>query len=74
MEKRGQTIGIGLVAGTSIGVVVGAITDNMGFWIAIGTAIGIVVGAVIATVRTSPAAEDSGDSRPDTLPSDTSEE
>ena len=74
MEKKGQIIGIGLVAGISIGVVVGAVTDNMGLWIAMGTAIGIVVGAVIATVRTSPTAEDSGDSQLDSLPSDTSEE
>ncbi len=58
MEKRGQIIGIGLVAGVSIGVVVGAITDNMGFWIAIGTAIGLLVGAVIAARRESQEAEE----------------
>ena len=58
MEKRGQIIGISLVAGVSIGVVVGAITDNMGFWIGIGTAIGLLVGAAIATLRTSQEAEE----------------
>ncbi len=53
MENRAQIIGISFVAGLTIGIVVGAVTDNMGLWIAIGTVIGIVVGAVIATVRTS---------------------
>ena len=74
MEKKGQIIGIGLVAGISIGVVVGAVTDNMGLWIGLGTTLGIVVGAAIATVRTNPAAEDNGDNPPGSLPSDTSEE
>jgi len=58
MEKRGQIIGISLVAGSSIGVVVGAITGNIGFWIAIGTGIGIVIGAAIAARRESQEAEE----------------
>ncbi len=58
MEKRGQIIGMSLVAGASIGVVVGAVTDNVGFWIAIGTGIGLLVGAVIATRRESQEAEE----------------
>ena len=53
MEKRAQIIGISFVVGMNIGIVVGAVTDNMGLWIGIGTAIGIVVGAMIATVLTS---------------------
>ena len=47
-----RIIGIGFVAGLSIGIVVGAVTDNMGFWIAIGTTVGLVFGAAIATVLT----------------------
>ena len=58
MEKRGQIIGISLLAGVYIGVVAGAITDNMGFWIAIGAGIGIVVGAAIAGRRESQEAEE----------------
>ena len=41
MGNRAQIIGIGFVAGLSIGIVVGAVTDNMGLWIGIGTAIGL---------------------------------
>ena len=52
MENRALIIGISFVAGLNIGIVVGALTDNMGLWIAIGTAIGLIVGAVIATVLT----------------------
>ena len=49
-NRARRIIGIGFVAGLSIGIVVGAVTDNMGFWIAIGTTIGLVFGAAIATV------------------------
>ena len=70
MGKKGQIIGISFVAGLIIGIVVGAVTDNMGLWIAIGTVIGLLIGAVLA----SRAAEDNDDSRRDSPPSDTSEE
>jgi len=53
MEIKAQTIGISFIVGMIIGIVVGRITENMGFWIAIGPVIGIMAGAVIATVRTS---------------------
>ena len=52
-------LGVGLVAGVSIGVVVGAVTNNVGFRIAKGTGIGIVVGAAIATRRESQEGEES---------------
>ncbi len=58
IEKRGQIIGLGLVAGIIIGTVVGAVTDNVGFWIAIGTGIGLLVGAVIAARRESQKGEE----------------
>ena len=70
MGKKGQIIGISFVAGMFIGIVVGTVTDNMGLWIAMGTIIGLLIGAVLATRAT----EDNGDSRPDSPPSDTSEE
>ena len=70
MGKKGQIIGISFVAGLTIGIVVGALTDNMGLWIAMGTVIGLLIGAVLA----SRAAEDNDDSRRDSPPSDTSEE
>lgn len=57
MEFKGKAIGIGLVAGMNIGVVVGAITDNVGIWIAMGVVFGIVVGAGINTILASQAAE-----------------
>jgi hypothetical protein len=53
MEIRAQTIGISFIVGMIIGIVVGRITENMGFWITVISVIGILVGAVIATVRTS---------------------
>ena len=53
MDNRLQIIGISFVAGLIIGIVVGAVTDNMGLWIAIGTVIGIVVGAAISTLQAS---------------------
>ncbi len=58
MDTRTRIIGIGLIAGLNIGIVVGAVTDNMGFWIAIGTAIGLILGAAIATLRTRQAGEE----------------
>ena len=53
IENRAQIIGISFVVGLTIGIVVGAATDNMGLWIAIGTVIRLIVGAVISTVLTS---------------------
>jgi hypothetical protein len=53
MEFRAQIIGISFIVGMIIGIEVGRITENMGFWITIISVIGILVGAVIATVRTS---------------------
>lgn len=53
MGNRAQIIGISFVVGLTIGIVVGAVTDNMGIWIAMGTVIGLIAGAVIATVLTS---------------------
>jgi hypothetical protein len=70
MGKKGQIIGISVVADMFIGIVVGAVTDNMGFWIATGTVIGLLIGAVLATR----AAEENGDSQLDNLPNNTSEE
>lgn len=58
MGIRARITGIGFVAGLNIGIVVGAVTDNMGFWIGIGTAIGLVFGAAIATVLTRHEAEE----------------
>jgi F0F1-type ATP synthase assembly protein I len=53
MEDRAKIIGISFVAGLTIGILVGSVTDNMGLWIAMGTVIGLIVGAVISTVLTS---------------------
>ena len=58
MGNRGRRIGIGFVAGLSIGIVVGSVTDNMGLWIGIGTAFGLVFGAAIATILTRSEAEE----------------
>ena len=44
-KSQNKLIGIGLINGLIIGVVVGAVTDNMGFWIAMGTSLGFVFGA-----------------------------
>ena len=51
-NRARRIIGIGFVAGLSIGIVVGSVTDNMGLWIGIGTTIGLVFGAAIAAVLT----------------------
>jgi hypothetical protein len=37
------------MVGLIIGIVVGTITDNMGFWIAMGTTFGLVFGAGLST-------------------------
>ncbi len=58
MGNRARITGIGFIAGLSVGIVIGAVTDNMGFWIGIGTAIGLVFGAAIATVLTRQEPED----------------
>ncbi len=58
MGNRARITGIGFIAGLSVGIVVGAVTDNMGFWIGIGTAIGLVFGAAIATVLTRQESEE----------------
>ena len=52
MGNRARITGIGFIAGLSIGIVLGAVSDNMGLWIGLGTALGIVFGAAIATVLT----------------------
>tara|TARA_B100000809_G_C14904108_1_gene447343 strand:- start:54 stop:191 length:138 start_codon:yes stop_codon:yes gene_type:complete len=43
--------------GLTVGIIVGAVTDNMGLWISIGTVFGLVFGAAIATVLASQEAE-----------------
>ena len=58
MGNRARIIGIIFVAGLTVGIVVGAVTDNMGLWIGIGTAIGLVFGAAIATILTRSEAEE----------------
>ena len=58
MGNRARITGIGFVAGLSVGIVVGAVTDNMGLWIGIGTAIGLIFGAAIATVLTRQESEE----------------
>lgn len=58
MGNRARITGIGFIAGLSVGIVVGAVTDNMGLWIGIGTAIGLIFGAAIATVLTRQESEE----------------
>ncbi len=58
MGNRARITGIGFIAGLSVGIIVGRVTDNMGFWIGIGTAIGLVFGAAIATILTRSEAEE----------------
>lgn len=57
MEIRARIIGISFIVGMMIGIVVGRITDNMGFWAAMGSLIGIMVGAAIVILRTSQKSE-----------------
>ena len=57
MGIRAQIIGNSFMVGMMIGIVVGRITDSMGFWIAMGSLIGIIVGAVIDMLRISQKSE-----------------
>ena len=57
MEIRARITGISFIVGMIIGIVVGRITDNMGFWAAMGSLIGIMVGAAIVILRTSQKSE-----------------
>lgn len=45
-----RIIGIGVALGISIGVVIGAGTDNVGLWVALGVTFGAAGGVVVATV------------------------
>ena len=38
---------IGMCLGIGVGTAIGAVTDNMGFWMSIGVSIGVGLGAVI---------------------------
>ncbi len=61
MDQRGRTImGVSFVLGLTIGIVVGAITGNMGIWLSLGVALGLIAGAVIS--QTSKKGEDVEDS------------
>ena len=46
-KHKNQTnlIGIGLTIRIVIGTVIGAVLDNIGFWLAMGTSLGLVFGA-----------------------------
>tara|TARA_B100000809_G_scaffold201965_1_gene202650 strand:+ start:1584 stop:1781 length:198 start_codon:yes stop_codon:yes gene_type:complete len=50
-KSRNSIIGIGFIIGLTIGIVVGSVTDNMGFWIAMGTGFGLVFGAGLPVLQ-----------------------
>ncbi|MBC8203697.1 MAG: hypothetical protein H8E91_07705 [Planctomycetes bacterium] len=45
---QSNKVGLGIVFGSMAGVLIGAITGEMGLWIAIGTAMGICFGAAFS--------------------------
>ena len=50
MEKRhddGMNITMGICFGMLAGVVIGVLTDNIGFWLSIGLCIGVAAGALL---------------------------
>ena len=53
-ENSGRTIGaylaIGSGLGLTFGVVIGAVTDNVGIWVALGPIIGAGIGIAIGSV------------------------
>ena len=44
-QRMGKYVGIGLVLGTSVGIVIGTVLDNIGMGVAFGAGIGLIVGA-----------------------------
>ena len=49
-SRRETFTGIGFIVGSSIGVAIGAATDNMGLWITFGAAFGLIFGAALAAL------------------------
>ena len=45
VQRMGKYVGIGLVLGTSVGVVIGTVWDSIGMGVAFGAGIGLIVGA-----------------------------
>ena len=50
MPKRGidkpkRAVAIALTVGSTLGLVIGSLTDNMGLWIAVGVTFGVCIGA-----------------------------
>lgn len=50
-ESDSSNVGLGLVFGSSFGVIVGSITGDIGFWVAIGTGLGICFGAAFSSSK-----------------------
>ena len=48
-SKSENNGGLGLVLGSSFGVLIGSITGQMGLWICIGTAMGICFGSAFSS-------------------------
>ena len=44
-QRMGKYVGIGLVLGTSVGIVIGTVLDSIGVGVAFGAGIGLIVGA-----------------------------
>ena len=45
IQRMGKYVGIGLVLGTSGGIVIGTVLDSIGMGVAFGAGIGLIVGA-----------------------------
>ena len=52
-NKQGFWIPIGIGVGSSIGVAIGATTDNLGLWLGVGISIGSTFGIIMMTKNKS---------------------
>ena len=44
-SKPELAVGVALTFGSTLGIVIGSLTDNMGLWIAVGVTFGVCIGA-----------------------------
>jgi len=52
-NRQGFWIPIGIGVGSSIGVAIGATTDNLGLWLGVGISIGSTFGIIMMTKNKS---------------------